>query len=56
MLNSMNPEDKQIILNSLQEGAKRAQKQLQYLTPEEREKQIKNMKEIAERRAKSVNL
>ena len=55
MLNSMNPEDKQIIVNSLQEGAKNAQKQLQYLTPEEREKQIKNMKEIAERRARRIS-
>lgn len=56
MLNTLNPADKQKILNSLQEGAKKAQKQLQYLTPEEREKQIKNMKEIAERRAKRVKV
>ena len=56
MLNSLNPEDRQIIISSLQEGAIRAQKQLQYLTPEEREKAIKNMQEIAERRAKRVKL
>ncbi len=56
MVNSMNSEDKQIIVNSLQEGAKRSQNQLQYLTPEERDRQIKQMKEIAERRAKRITL
>ena len=50
MLNQLDPEDKQIVLSRMQEGAMKAMDDLKYLKPELREQEINRMQRLQKRR------
>ena len=55
IIQNLDPEDQAIIGKRMEINARRSIKQLEYLSDEDREKAIKQMKEMAERREKALN-
>ena len=55
IVQNLDPESQVLLAQRMELNAQRSIKQLEYLSPEDREKAIKQMKEMAERREKVLN-
>jgi len=55
MINKLDPEDQKIIVQKIQEGAAKTLEQLKFMKPEIRERIMKRMQKMAERRQQFLN-